>query len=230
MHKTFSFLAFILLFLHTGCTQAQIKHEDSSTVNLPEVTIQRDKKEGIIGLSNIKPETGFRGGSGDKIAVYIANPSDESNYFIEGATLVVDDPKNYNQGYLSVYICDVTGLDNHPGERLSNQVADIHINNKKLPKKNKLVVRFSEEISVPKNGFYVVIEWHYERKNDDIINHKTRSITLAGNLSLDKSYTWSSVGDLKNTWQREGEIHSLSNILFHNKKFNALISANIRGN
>jgi hypothetical protein len=201
---------------------------------LSEVTVTGAKGIQEIGLSNLKQENGFRGKTGDKMAVYIPHPATSIRYKVEAITVTLRTPHSYDakfeQGALKMQLCEAINSNHQPGAALLSKALIIQPQEKRKAHGGKMEITLTNTIDLPDSGLFVVAEWEYDRIGKDLASGITRSASLAANLSLQESYTWSSVGDMKQTWQREGEKNSLSEAqpLFKGRIFNALMGVKVK--
>lgn len=223
-------LLIILPFLSSGCVGADgdTTKRKQNTVGLADVVVQRSAKVQEIGLSNQKITTNCRGITGDKIAVYIPHPTTQGTYFIQAFELAVKDPKEFTEGYLKLYLCEAEDIAHAPGKNILNQDLRFTPSDKSRMKRDRIQIDLQSEVELPKEGVYAVFEWVYDRSPNDQITRQLRSAKVAGAFDLKESYTWTSVGDFRGSWQREGEANSLSKNIFNGHLYNALVGLVVR--
>lgn len=201
---------------------------------LPEAAVVGVKGIQEIGLSSLQQQAGYRGTTLDKMAVYIPHPATTTVYMVEAVTLQLHRLRSFEekfeQGELKVRLCEATDINHPPGASLLPQDLIIDPKNGRKFREGKQEVKLAAPLELPMSGLYVVAEWHYIRTKEDIAEKKTRSAPLAANLSLTSSYTWTSIGDFKQTWQREGEVNSLSQLspYYRGKVYNALMGVKVK--
>lgn len=216
--------------ISSGCTSTDgdTTKRKHTTVDLSDVVVQRSAKVQVTGLSSQKITTSCRGLTGDKMAVYIPHPATQGSYFIQAFELTIKDSKDFTEGYVKLYLCEATDIAHAPGKNILNQELRFTPSDKSHMKRDRIQVDLQSEVELPQEGVYAVFEWVYDRSPNDQITRKLRSAKVAGTFNLSQSYTWTSVGDFKSSWQHEGEANSLSKNIFSGHLYNALVGLVVR--
>lgn len=225
------FLLALLPFISSGCSLADgdTTKKKPVTVNLSEVVVERGGKVKEIGLSNLKIKSSCQGLTGDRMAVYIPHPSSKEDFFIQAFEVAIQKPEAFEQGYVKLYLCEAVDANHAPGKNILDQDLRISPADKSRLKHDRIQVDLLSEVELPKSGVFAVFEWVYDRTPADQMTRRLRSAKVAGTFDIDQSYTWTSVGDLKGSWQHEGGYNSLSKNIFNGKLYNALIGLVVRG-
>lgn len=202
-------------------------------VSLPEVAVVGVKGIQHVGLSNLKPEYGYRGITGDRMAVYIPHPSSSISYLVDAVTVALRTPKHspgFEQGALRIQLCKAISVNQPPGEKILAQDLLITPKDQKKSRNGIVTIPLTAPVELPQTGLYIVAAWDYERTGNDVTTREIRSASLAANLSLTESFTWNGTGDLRQTWRREGEANSMSTVLkpLNGKLFNAMMGVNVK--
>ncbi|GAA4500513.1 hypothetical protein GCM10023172_20840 [Hymenobacter ginsengisoli] len=232
VHKREANWAEVLAILTSKATDQDTARRKN--IPLPEVAVLGVKGVQEIGLTNLPQQAGYRGNTLDKMAVYIPHPATTAVYTVEAVTLQLHRLRSFEekfeQGELRIRLCEAKDVDHPPGASLLPQ--DLIISPKQSHKfrEGKQEVKLASPLTLPMSGLYVVAEWQYVRATEDVAERKTRSAPLAANLSMAESYTWTSIGDNKQTWQKEGEAHSLSRLspYYRGKIYNALMGVKVK--
>ncbi len=218
-------------------------NQDTSRIRkvaLPEVAVAGVKSIQFIGLGRLQHNFGYRGATGDRIAVYIAHPSTAAIYQVTAAVLDISKQRTYAPGFeegeLHIRLCRAVDADHPPIDSLL--APELVIYPKVINRKNQgyLELPLVAPIILPKSGLFVVAAWQYQRNAKDEKTRAMRSAELAATWALSESYTWTSVGDLKKTWQREGDKNSITEITqrqglfpqWKDKVYNALMGVKIK--
>lgn len=176
-----------------------------------------------IGLSNKKIKSSCQGLTGDRMAVYIPHPSSKSDYFIQALEVAIKDPEKFQEGYVKFNLCEATDVNHEPGKAILTQDLKLTPNDKAQLKNDRVLLYLPAEMKLPTQGIFISFEWVYERNPADQVTRATRSAKIAGTFDLTKSYTWTSVGNFKHSWQHEGGPNSLSATIFKGHLYNALV-------
>ncbi len=181
-----------------------------------------------IGLSNKKIKSSCQGLTGDKMAVFIPHPSSKEDYFIQAFEVAIKEAEKFQEGYVKLYLCEAIDVNHSPGKNILNQELRITPKDKSQLKNDRIQVYLPSEFELPKQGVFLVFEWVYDRSPADQITHVTRSAKIAGTFDLNQAYTWSSLGNFRNSWQHEGDPNSLSSTIFRGHLYNALVGLVVR--
>jgi hypothetical protein len=209
-------------------------------VALPEVAVVGVKSVQFIGLGRLKHNFGYRGTTGDRIAVYIAHPAAATGYQVTAAVLDVSkqhaSAPGFEEGELRIRLCRATDADHPPLDSLL--APEWIVAPESITRKNQgyLELSLAAPVILPQSGLYVVAAWHYRRSAKDEKTRAIRSAELAATWDVPESYTWTSIGDLRQTWQREGDKNSITEIIhrqgvfpqWKDKVCNALLGVKVK--
>lgn len=224
---TLLFFALIPPFVGTACQMQDDTTKTASSVKLSEIVVKRSSKLYEIGLSNQRINSSLQGLTGDKVAVFIPNNSDNKQY-IQSIEIAIKEPQWFTEGYVSLYLCEATSISQPPGKKITDKDVKLTTADLGRIKRGQVQIDLPIEIEMPKEGVFVVAEWVYERTGDDVRTRQLRSAKIAGTFDIKEPFTWTSVGDFKNSWQHEGGPNSLSKNIFRGRLYNALLGVVIR--
>lgn len=206
-------------------------------VALPEVAVAGVKSVQFIGLGQLKHNAGLRGVTGDRIAVYIAHPATTANYEVTTVTLDISNLDSHDfrfaEGELDIRLCRAVDAGHAPLDSLLAPELVLYPQTTSKKHRGYLELPLAAPIVLPEAGLFVVAAWKYRRNAQDEKTRAVRSAELATTWALAESYTWTSVGDMKQTWQREGEKNSMTDAyrqqgLYKDKVYNALMGVKVK--
>lgn len=135
--------------------------------------------------------------------------------------MAIKEPEKFQEGY--VKFSEAVDVNHEPGKAILTQDVKLSPGDKVQLRNGRVQLNLPAEVKLPRQGLFVSFEWVYERNAADQLTRATRSAKIAGTFDVTQSYTWTSVGNLKHSWQHEGGPNSLSNSIFSGHLYNALV-------